>query len=242
MGHYEVLRNKNCFITGATGGIGAAIARDLAAKRCNLFFSSRSSQKLAELKRELEGGESDTLIDYAVADMLDSNAVADAAERATDLFGGIDILVNCAGVFNVKSVAESTIGDFESHISINLRSNFLLSKIFSEQMKQKKWGRIVNIGSSSCYSGAENTALYCMSKHGVLGFSRSLAAELKPFGIRVYCISPSGTKTEMGSQIPHQNYQTFLDPVEVAEYISFAIAFDREMVTDEISLNRLFRS
>ncbi len=239
MERYSILRGKNCFITGATGGIGREIARDLAAKGCNLFLTSRTSSKLNELKTELENDNQEVMIGNSVADFAEIKSVEDAAQVAVSSFGKIDILVNCAGIFKVKSLSESTLSDFEDNIYVNLRSVFVLSKIFSEQMKESGWGRIVNVGSSSCYGGAENTSLYCMSKHGLLGLSRALALELKKDNIRVFCISPSGTKTKMGLSIPHQNFETFLNPAEIAEYISFSISFDRELISDEIMLKRL---
>jgi NAD(P)-dependent dehydrogenase (short-subunit alcohol dehydrogenase family) len=107
-------------------------------------------------------------------------------------------------------------------------------------MKKSRWGRIVNIGSSSSYGGSANTAVYCMTKHGLLGFTRALSEELKSYNIRVYCISPSGTKTKMGKDIIGQDYDSFLNPREIAEFISFVISFDGEMITDEVRLNRLF--
>ena len=175
----SILRGKNCFITGATGGIGREITRNLVAKGCNLFLTSRTSSKLNDLKRELEIDHPAVMIGKTAADLAKIENIENAAKTALSFFGKIDILINCAGIFKVKSLRESTISDFEDNIYINLRSAFVFSKIFSEQMRSTGWGRIINIGSSSCYAGAENTSLYCMSKHGLLGLSRALAVELK---------------------------------------------------------------
>jgi short-subunit dehydrogenase len=235
----SILRGKNCFIIGATGGIGWEIAKNLAANGCNLFLTSRTSSKLKDLKRELEIDHPAVMIGETAADLAKIENIEDAAKTAISFFRKIDILINCAGIFKVKSLSESTISDFEDNVYVNLRSAFVLSKIFSEQMKSSGWGRIVNIGSSSCYGGAENTSLYCMSKHGLLGLSRALAVELKKDNIRVFCISPSGTKTKMGLSIPNQNFETFLNPAEIAEYLSFVISFDGELISDEIMLKRI---
>ncbi|EPA05342.1 hypothetical protein BG20_I0134 [Candidatus Nitrosarchaeum limnium BG20] len=105
-------------------------------------------------------------------------------------------------------------------------------------MKEKKWGRIINIGSSSSYQGFSEGTIYCSSKHALLGLSRSLFAELKESKIRVFSISPGSIKTKMGKQDKKQNYKTFLDPKEVAEYIVYSINFDKELVSEEIRLNR----
>ena len=81
--------------------------------------------------------------------------------------------------------------------------------------------------------------LYCASKHALLGFSRALHDELKKYNIRTYCVSPSGVKTEMGKLIKNQNFDTFIDPREIAEYVVFICSFDGEMISDEIRLNRM---
>lgn len=238
--NYEILTKKNCFLSGASGGIGREIAMDLGAKGCNLFLTSRSSSKLELLKDDLKRINPDILIKCFNADLTNLAEVENAGNEAKEFFETVDILINCAGIFQVKPLNEFTTGDFNRHMDINLRSAFIYSKIFSQQMKKSGWGRIVNIGSSSSYGGSPNTALYCMTKHGLLGFSRALKEELKPYNIRVYCISPSGTQTKMGEDILGQDYDSFLQPREVAEYISFAISFDGQMITDELRLNRLF--
>ena len=106
-------------------------------------------------------------------------------------------------------------------------------------MKKKQWGRIVNLGSSSSYSGFKNGSIYCTSKHAILGFSRSLHSELKEDNIRVFCISPGSVKTKMAKKSKDQNFETFLNPKQVAEFIVHAISYDNEMIADEIRLNRM---
>ena len=107
------------------------------------------------------------------------------------------------------------------------------------QKRKKKWGRIVNIGSSSSYDGFSETSIYSASKHAILGFSRSIQKELKAYGIRTYCISPGAIKTKMGKQIKGQNYSTFINPKEIAEVILNLIQFDKEMMIPEIRLDRI---
>ena len=106
-------------------------------------------------------------------------------------------------------------------------------------MKKKKWGRIVNIGSSSAYNGFKNGTIYCSTKHSLLGLSRALYAELKDTGIRTFCISPGSTQTKMGKISNDQNFETFLNPKEIADYVIFIISFDNELISEEIRLNRI---
>ena len=123
--------------------------------------------------------------------------------------------------------------------NVNVKIPFILSKEFSKDMIKKKWGRIINIGSSSSYNGFENGSLYCGSKHAILGLSRSLQSELKQKNVRVLCISPGSTQTNMGKISKDQDFSTFLSAKEVAKYIIFSISFDKEMIIDEARLNRM---
>jgi len=139
----------------------------------------------------------------------------------------------------IKSIDKTTIEEFEESFKINVRAPFIFSKEFSKDMKKSKWGRIVNIGSSSAYNGFKNSTAYCSSKHALLGFSRALFSELKDNNVRVYSISPGSTQTKMGKLSKDQKFETFLEPKEVADYVAFAIGFDKQLISEEIRLNRI---
>ena len=94
-------------------------------------------------------------------------------------------------------MSESTLDEFDSVMNLNVRAPFLLCKEFSKDMVEKKWGRIVNIASSSAHNGFKNAAIYCSSKHALLGLSRTLYAELKESDVRTFCVSPGSMKTRM---------------------------------------------
>ena len=231
----DILKNKNCFITGATGGIGRRITRKMVESGCNLFLTSSDVEGLKKIKEEVK----DVRVVYEPGDLNkveDIERIVDKAERE---FGHIDILVNCAGVFSVKSLQDSILEDFENCFNVNIRAPFLFCKAFSESMIKNQWGRIVNIGSSSAYGGFKGTSIYCASKHAILGLSRALHCELKECGIRVFCVSPASVKTEMGKKVTWQDYNTFINPEDIAEYISFIVSFDGDMVSDEVRLNRM---
>jgi NAD(P)-dependent dehydrogenase (short-subunit alcohol dehydrogenase family) len=234
---YSVLKNKNAFITGASGGLGREIAIELAGHGSNLYLTGRNTAKLKQVKAALAS--SNTTVELGTGDLRlldDVNAIiADADEKMS----GIDILVNCAGVFPTKTVAESTLADLEDCLNINVRAPFLLCKAFVEGMVERRWGRIVNIGSSSAYSGFKGTSIYCASKHALLGLSRSWHDEFKEHNVRTFCISPGSIKTEMGKKVTNQDFETFMDPKEIAEYISFVISFDAELISEEVRLNRM---
>lgn len=231
----EILKNKNCFLTGATGEIGKCIAKKMAESGCNLFLTSQSSDKLKKIKNELKN----VKVIYEPGDLRKGGDIKKIISRAKKEFGSIDILINCAGIFPIKSLNDSAPEDFDDCFNINVKAPFLLAKTFSESMIKNSWGRIVNIGSSSAYGGTKDTSLYCASKHALLGLSRALHSELKEKGVRVFCISPAAVKTEMGKKITWQKYDTFIDPEDVAEYVNFIISFNGNMVPDEVRLNRM---
>ena len=154
-------------------------------------------------------------------------------------FNSIDILINCAGIFQVNFLKDTSLDDFEKSFNVNMKAPFLLCKEFSQNMIKKRWGRIVNIGSSSSYNGYKKTSIYCATKHALLGFSRSLVDELKKYNVRTFCISPGSIKTNMAKKLVEQNFNTFLDPKEVADAILFVISNDKEMIIDELRLNRM---
>lgn len=233
----DVLRGKNALVTGVNGGLGLAIAQELAAQGCNIIVTSRNAAKLTQNAMELR--KSPVRIEAIPCDLSDKQAVATLVTQAQQLFPQIDILINCAGIFPVGAVADATMDDFELCFAVNVRAPFQLSKALLPQMKAKSWGRIVNIGSSSAFNGFKDTAIYCASKHALLGFSRSLYQEVRPQGVRVISLNPGSIRTEMGKKVRGQIFETFLDPVEVAQYVIFAISFNAALVSEEIRLNRL---
>ena len=235
----SIIKGKNCFISGATGGLGKSIATELVLNQCNLFLTSTKKTKLKKLKKELSTLNSDIKINYDVCDLRKLNDVKKIIKKFRSTMGHCDILINCAGFLPIKLLSKTLISDYDSCFDINVRAPFLLSKEFSNDMKKKKWGRIVNIGSSSSYDGFSETSIYSASKHAILGFSRSIQKELKSYGIRTCCISPGSIKTKMGKQIKGQNYSTFINPKEIAEAILNLIQFDKEMMIPEIRLDRI---
>jgi NAD(P)-dependent dehydrogenase (short-subunit alcohol dehydrogenase family) len=126
--------------------------------------------------------------------------------------------------------------------NINVRAPFIFCKEFSREMTKKKWGRIVNIGSTASYNGFLNMSNYCTSKHAILGLSRSIRLELIDKNVRVFCVSFGTALSEMGKIVEDKlnlSPDTFIDPKEIAEYIVHAITFDKEMMSEEIRLNRV---
>ena len=235
----NILKNKNCLITGATGGIGKEICKQLADNSCNLFLTSTNTKKLKKLKDELKKINKNIKIEYFESDLSIENNINKLINSVKEKFPSIDIIINSAGIFMIESIEKSSIEDFQKSMNINVKLPFILCKEFTKKMRKKKWGRIVMIGSSSSYSGFKNGSVYCTTKHSILGLSRALNAELKNKNIRVLCISPSSTQTDMAKISTDQDFSTFLNPTEVAKYIIHVICYDKEMIIDESRLSRI---
>ena len=233
------LRGKVALITGATGGLGRCISHQLAASGCKLFLTGRSKDKLFDLKNSLLAKNPDTIIAHAPANLNKTTDISNIISNVRTRFRKVDILINCAGVFFVSPLEETKKKQFKECFKVNVEAPYTLCKEFLPEMKKRSWGRIINIGSSSSYNGFKNTSVYCASKHALLGLSRSLHNEGRDSGVRVFCVSPGSIKTEMGKLVENQDFETFLEPEEIAEYISFILSFDNELISEEIRMNRL---
>jgi 3-oxoacyl-[acyl-carrier protein] reductase len=236
---FDSLKGKNCVLTGATGGIGKEIAYQLAEKNCNLFLIGRNEKKLKLLQTKLKTINKKIKVIYEQTDLTNLTNVDSTVKKIKNEFSPVLILINCAGKFVIKSIAQSNMSELNESFDINFKIPFILSKEFSADMVKKKWGRIIFLGSSSSYLGFAGGAIYSSSKHAILGLSRSLQSELKSKNIRVQCFSPGSTKTEMAKISTDQDFSTFLNPKEVAHFIVYSMCFDKEMTIDEVRMNRM---
>tara|TARA_R100001377_G_scaffold4891_1_gene2801 strand:- start:307 stop:1026 length:720 start_codon:yes stop_codon:yes gene_type:complete len=236
MSHYDILKNKNVLVTGVTGGVGKNIAKELLDKGCNLFITGCNESKLKKVVNELQYD-----VHHKACDLSDSSNVLSLINSIRDTFKNIDIVVNAAGIFPVQDFIDTNLDDYNKCINVNLTAPFLLINEFSKDMIKNKWGRIINIASSSAYLGSPKTSIYCASKHALLGLSRSIYNEFKSDNVRVLCISPGSIQTEMGRKVEEmgQDYDTFINPQELAEYVVYISSFDKEMISEEVRLNRL---
>tara|TARA_R100000008_G_C3585725_1_gene172114 strand:- start:1109 stop:1834 length:726 start_codon:yes stop_codon:yes gene_type:complete len=234
---------KNVLITGAYGGLGKAFAKYYLAKNNNVCLLGRNRHKLQDLAGELQNdNQYDNKIYVECCDLSDTDSIQPATDRIKEDFGNVDILINCAGIFPVNELQGTSLSEFRECINVNLIAPFILIREFSKEMREGKWGRIINIASSSAYGGGPKTSTYCASKHALLGLSRSLYKELKSDNVRVFCVSPGSIQTDMGRDVEKlgQVYDTFMTAQEVAEYVYYVTSFDGHMVSEEIRLNRLF--
>lgn len=185
------LTGKCALVTGATGGIGAAIAKTLHGAGATVVISGTRKEKLDELAQELKDR-----VHVHAANLTDRASV-DALAKSAEGYGGIDILVNNAGVTRDNLAMRMKDEDWDSVIEVNLTSGFRLARALLRGMMKARSGRIINITSVVGTTGNPGQVNYCASKAGMVGMSKSLAQEVASRGITVNCIAPGFIVTPM---------------------------------------------
>lgn len=236
--HHEALRGRRALITGASGGIGAAVARALAPLVDVMMLTGRSEARLSAIAAELRGAHPARVCTHA-ADLADDAELDGLIGATSAALGGVDLLVLAAGVFPRAVLEDATRASFDACFAINVRAPFALAAALVPAMARAGFGRVLNVGSSSAYAGFRGTSVYCASKHALLGLSRALHDEFKGRGVRVLSVSPGSVDTEMGRLATGQDFSTFIAPEDVATFAVDAMAYDGQMVVDEVRLNRM---
>ena len=189
------LAGRNAVITGGARGIGAAITRALAADGANVLACGRSEEALQELAESL----TDTGVDVhtATCDVADPDSITMMATLAGEHLGHVDILVNNAGCAHSAPLHHQTLEDWERMFRVNATGTFLCTKAFAPAMAQAGWGRVVNIASVTARTGMRYVSAYAAAKHAVMGFTRSIAAEMADRGVTVNAVCPGYVDTDM---------------------------------------------
>lgn len=197
------LKGKNALVTGSTSGIGLAIARALAAQGANVTINGFGAADAIEAERA--GIETDFGVhcSYSGADMSKPAEIAAMVSEAEAAFGSLDILVNNAGIQHVSPVEDFPLEKWDQIIAINLSSVFHATRAAVPGMKKRKWGRIINTASAHSLVASPFKSAYVSAKHGVAGFTKTIALELATHGVTVNCISPGYVWTPLvEKQIP----------------------------------------
>ncbi len=231
------LAGKRVVITGAARGIGAEIASSFAAEGASLALIDLLD---AELRTVAERCGATTI----VGDLRDPESAQATTQAAIDSLGGIDVLVNNAGVLRFSSILDMSVDDWDLMFEVNARSMLLTTQVAARAMiAQGRGGKIVNMASMGGKLGSPNQAHYCASKAAVIAFTRVCAMEFGPHGINVNCICPGYVLTEMGAATRTQEMVDawssksplgrLAEPVDVARTALFLASPDADYCTGQ---------
>ncbi len=228
---------KTVFVTGGSRGIGAAIVKELCARGHRVAFTYLNSKEKAEA---LALQCSATAI---YCDVSEPESVKAAVKSAEQELGSIDVLVNNAGIAQIKMFNDITEEDWQRMLGVNLGGAYRASRAVLDSMLRKKSGSIINISSMWGETGASCEVHYSASKAALIGFTKALAKELGPSGIRVNCVSPGVIDTDMNSQLDAEALGELCDETplcrigsvgEVAKAVAFLASDDASFITGQI--------
>jgi NAD(P)-dependent dehydrogenase (short-subunit alcohol dehydrogenase family) len=205
------VKGRVALVTGASRGLGKAMALALGRAGARLALVGRDLNSLENVQTEARAAGCDA--EAYRTDVTDEQQVADLCHRVIERFGPVHILINNAGINIRKNVPEFTLEEWNSVLATNLTSAFLMARAFVPHMKNLGYGRIINMTSIMSHVSLPGRAAYSASKSGLLGFTRALALELAPDEISVIAISPGPFATEMN--VPLMN-----DPEKNAQFLA----------------------
>ena len=230
------LKNKNVIITGASGGIGNSIVEKFSEYGANILASGTKKEKLEELKSKFGN------IKIFQFDISQSEKIEEFIENASKELGGLDCIVNNAGITNDNLAIRMSIEEWKKVIDVNLTSTFLMSKFSIKKMLKNKKGKIINITSVVGHTGNLGQANYTASKAGIVAMSKSLSIEYAKKNINVNCISPGFIKTTMTDKIDEKFKEIIIskipsarlgEPKDIANAVLFLASNQSEYINGE---------
>ena len=230
------LTGQTAVVTGAGRGIGRAISLALAGRGAHVLLAARTQSELEETASRIAttGGSADVL----TTDVADEAQVEQLFTR-TDELGRLDILVNNAGIGLFGPAVDFATTDFDRVLQINLRGTFLCSRAALKRMIPACRGMIINIASVVGFKGYPQQAAYTASKHGVMGLTKSFAAEAQEHGIRVSAILPGGVDTEMVAKArPDLDPSGLIRPEDIANTTLYLLSLSDQATVDQIYIRR----
>ena len=230
------LKNKNIIVTGATGGIGNSIVEKLNEYGANILATGTREEKLNDLKSKFRN------IKVLKFDISESSKIEDFIENASSDLGGIDCIVNNAGITKDNLAIRMSTEEWKKVIDVNLTATFLLNKFAIKKMLKNKKGKIINITSVVGHTGNLGQSNYTASKAGIIAMSKSLAAEYAKKNINVNCISPGFIKSPMTEKLDVKFKEIILskipsdrlgEPEDVANAVLFLASNQSDYINGE---------
>jgi len=225
---------KRYIVTGASRGIGRAIAVHLADSAVHLYLVGRDTAALDDVRDAVEqaGGRGQAV----TADLATESGITEVKKAVGD--HSVDVLINNAGIAVVKPVTELTVEDWNKTVAINLTAPFRLIQEFAPSMP--RGGSIVNVLSVAATQGFPTWSSYCMSKFALDGFSRAVREEFRERGIRVITVTPAATKSDIWKTIPGDwPVDSMMRPADVAKAVAYALNQPLDVVVDSITIGKI---
>ncbi len=223
-------------VTGGGRGIGRAIALSYAREGADVFITSRTEKELKTVIEEIKA--TGVKAGYYVCDISDPGQVERMVNEANNFMGKVDVLVNNAGIFIMKEAKDTSINEWQMIINVNLNGMFYCTHYVLPGMIERRFGNIINISSMAGKKFYLKQSAYVASKFAIVGFSKTLAAELRPYNIKVHVICPGGVDTALTKQHNFPPGST-IKPEEIADVVLFLTKQRREITIDEVMIRRI---
>lgn len=240
------LEGSGAVVTGATSGLGRAVALRLAVAGADVVLLGRSEAALQDTARKVTARGVRAV--PVVVDLADSAGLGAAVDRAAGELGALSVLVNAAGTDAPGSAEELSLQDWQHVLAVNLTAPFVLAKAVMPHLRRRGGGLIVNVSSVAGRRGWANATAYCSSKFALTGLTQSLAAEGRADGIRVCVLYPGAMNTSWGTfdptqraagQVPAVDERDSLDPAAVADLIGWMATAPGQPVLNEVTMTPL---
>ncbi len=231
------LNGKVAIVTGAGRGIGRAICLAMSGQGISVVAVGRTEADLLSVADEAKSQGGNVM--PVVCDVSDEQSVLDMFARVRDEFDSLDILINNAGIGIYGQVVDFTVADFDSVMNVNLRGAFLCCREAMKAMIPQAGGYIINISSVVGIKGYPNQGIYTASKHGMMGLTKTLAAEGQEHGVRASAILPGGVDTDMVAQArPDLDRSILIRPADIARTVLYMLSLSDCAHVDEIYIRR----
>ena len=227
------VNGKVAVVTGASRGIGLAIARTLGRMGAKVAICARDAERLAAAARELEGSSMSMLA--IPADITRPQDISALAQKTEQALGPIEILVNNAGIGHFGPFQQASEANWDAVLDTNLKAVFQLSRLVAPGMIERRSGHIINIASLAGKNAFAGGAIYCASKWGLLGLTQCMAEDLRAYGIRVSAICPGSVMTEF-SQPGKKDAAKMLQPEDVAHAVEMILTQAPQSFISEVLL------
>ena len=229
-----MLKGKNALITGSTSGIGLGIAEGFAKEGLNLVLNGFGDAAEIEKLRASLASKYGVKVLYDGADMSNPGQIEAMMRKAASDLGGVDILVNNAGIQHVAPVEDFPLAKWDAIIAINMSSTFHTTRVAVPYMKSKGWGRIINVASAHALVASPFKSAYVTAKHGVMGFTKTVALEVAEKGVTVNAICPGYVLTPLvEKQIPDTAKARGITEEQVKRDVLLAAQPTKQFVTVE---------